>query len=60
MVVRVNYKTGESFTFTKVININLLNDGRLCLQRNDKRFKDRFREELIPIIDIQSFYSYGA
>jgi hypothetical protein len=60
MVVVVYFKTGESFSFSKVINIALLNDGRICLQRYDKRFKVSFREELIPIADIKSFYSHGT
>jgi hypothetical protein len=59
MVVVVYFITGEITTFAKVSNIALLSDGRLCLQRNDKRFKDSFREELIPIKDIKSFYSHN-
>jgi hypothetical protein len=59
MVVHLNFKSGERIIFSKVVNISLLDDGKLCLQRNDKRFKNHFREELIPIADVQSFYSHG-
>jgi hypothetical protein len=58
MVIKVYFKDGTSCTFTKVTNIALLTDGRLCLQRNDKRFKESFREELIPITDVKAFYSH--
>jgi hypothetical protein len=57
MVVKVYFKNGTSCTLSKVTNIALLSDGRLCFQRNDKRFKESFREELIPITDIKAFYS---
>lgn len=55
----MHFKDGRFRKLTKVCNIALLSNGRLCIQRNDKRLKHHFIEEVIPISEVDRFYSYG-